>query len=95
MKEKLEAEHKKKPLPECYFLKYHRDEHNDRLLRDYLGKDLQFFEMFKSIILDLPALAMSIDLDSDMERRHFLIPDGYMLFRNWEGIEKQSHTASK
>lgn len=38
---------------------------------------------------------MSIDLDSELEKRHFLIPDGFMLFYNWEKTRDSMRASAK
>lgn len=63
------------------------------------GRDEQtttriLFEAFRQVLVDLPMVSMSIDLDSELERRHFLIPDAFMLFLGWDSIAAEVRTAS-
>jgi hypothetical protein len=68
------------------FVYYDRDELPEQTIMDYLHTlnltqhDYnQLLTTYKQLIIDIPTILMSIDLDNPLERNKFLIPDWMMI----------------
>jgi hypothetical protein len=68
------------------FVAYDRDELHEQTIIEYLNNlnlnQNDFNELlakYKQLITEIPAIRMSIDLDSPLERNKFLMPDWMMI----------------
>jgi hypothetical protein len=68
------------------FVHYAQDELHEQIIMDYLHTlnltQSDFNELlatYKQLIIEIPAILMSINLDNPIERNKFLIPDSFMI----------------
>ena len=48
------------------------------------------FDLYKQILVELPFIRPSIDLNCSVEKNKFLVPDEYMLYKGWDSIREKT-----
>jgi hypothetical protein len=74
------------------FVYYFRDDLPEQTIMDYLDSVNihqnhynQMFATYKQLVIEIPSIMLSIDLDNPLERNKFLMPDWMMIGQQKDG----------